>query len=571
MILLIGFAFIAGIITILSPCILPILPIVLSGSIGSGKRKPLGIIAGFILSFTFFTLFLAAIVKVTGLPPDALRSISIVIILLFGLSLLLPQFQIVMEKLFSKLSSKVAVSGAGRNGFTGGVLIGLSLGLVWTPCVGPIIASVITLAATSDVSLAAFFITLAYSVGTAIPMLAIMYGGRGLLQKAPWLLPNSGKIQKVFGLLMILTAFGIFFNVDRKFQSYILDTFPQYGAGLTSLEDNDAVRNQLDKLDKKNGSEVLRNNSKAPELIAGGKWFNLPPGEQSINISELKGKVVLVDFWTYTCINCIRTLPYLASWHEKYADDGLVIIGVHTPEFAFERDARNVEKAIEDFNIKYSVMQDNEYATWEAYSNRYWPAKYLIDANGIVQYTHFGEGKYEETERKIQELLKQAGSEVNEKVDRESDQSQNTIISSETYLGSHRMLFHYPEAKVSSGMQTFVQQKSLPTNKFSFFGMWTITDEYAKSGTNAGITYNFSGKNVYMVMRHSDSNKGTVKVYLDGKIIDSNSAGRDVTNGTVNVDKDRLYELISLPSSGVHELRLEFETPGTEAFTFTFG
>jgi cytochrome c biogenesis protein CcdA len=248
MIFLIGFAFLAGIITILSPCILPILPIVLSGSIGSGKRKPQGIVTGFVLSFTFFTLFLALLVKTLGISADVLRSISIIIILIFGISLLLPQFQILMEKLFSRLSGRFAVKGV-HDGFLGGVVIGLSLGLIWTPCVGPILASVITLAATSDVSLAAFFITLAYSLGTAIPMFAIMYGGRGLLQKVPWLLPNTNKIQKAFGVLMILTAFGIFFNIDRRFQTYILTTFPQYGTGLTQFEDNDFVKKRLQILD----------------------------------------------------------------------------------------------------------------------------------------------------------------------------------------------------------------------------------------------------------------------------------------------------------------------------------
>lgn len=247
MILLITFAFLAGIITILSPCILPILPVVLSGSVGSGKKKPFGIVLGFVLSFTFFTLFLATIVQATGIPADSLRSFSIVIIALLGLSLLFPAFQVLTERLFSKLSNKFSIKGT-HQGFWGGMLIGLSLGLIWTPCVGPIIASVITLAATSEVSLAAFFITFAYAIGTAIPMFAIMYGGRSLLQKIPWLLPNTDKIQKAFGILMILTAIGIFFNVDRKFQTYVLDVFPHYGTNLTSFENNTAVQEQLERL-----------------------------------------------------------------------------------------------------------------------------------------------------------------------------------------------------------------------------------------------------------------------------------------------------------------------------------
>ncbi len=382
MIILIAFAFLAGIITILSPCILPILPIVLSGSFGS-KRKPLGIVVGFVLSFTLFTLFLSVLVKATGISADALRSLSIIIILIFGISLILPQFQVFMERLFSRLSGKFAVKG-NHEGFHGGVFIGLSLGLVWTPCVGPIIASVITLAATSSVNFAAFFITLSYALGTAIPMLAIMIGGRSLFQKIPWLLPNTGKIKKVFGVLMILTAIGIFFNIDRKFQVFILDKFPSYGTGLTKIEENSAVKDQLNNIfqdGSKNSTgqtTTLGNYGPAPEIIPGGEWINSEP----LQISSLRGKVVLVDFWTYTCINCIRTLPYLKDWNEKYRDKGLVIIGVHSPEFEFEKNVNNLNKAISDYEITYPVVQDNNFSTWSAYSNRYWPAKYLIDKDG---------------------------------------------------------------------------------------------------------------------------------------------------------------------------------------------
>src|SRR5688572_5025288 len=231
MALLILFAFLAGIVTILSPCILPILPIVLSGSLTGGKRRPLGIIAGFILSFTFFTLFLSTIVRVTGISADALRQFSVVVILAFGISLLIPTFKVWMERLFASLSGIVAQTpGQQTNNpdFVGGVVVGISLGLVWAPCVGPILASVISLALTGTVTASAFVITLAYSLGTSLPMLAITFGGRNLLSRAPWLVANTGKIQKTFGILMILTALAIFFNWDRKFQTYILKTFPNY-------------------------------------------------------------------------------------------------------------------------------------------------------------------------------------------------------------------------------------------------------------------------------------------------------------------------------------------------------
>lgn len=248
MLLLVLFAFLAGLVTILSPCILPILPIVLSGSIGDGKRKPLGIITGFILSFVFFTLFLSTIVSATNVSADDLRNLSVVIILIFGLSLLLPNFQVWMEQSFSLLS-RVAPQKQ-RSGYSGGLLIGLSLGLIWTPCVGPILASVITLAVTNSVSATAALITFAYAIGTAIPMLGVMYLGRNFFQRVPWLLPNTARIQKGFGVVMILVALALFFNLHRQFQTFVLETYPSYSSILTGFEDNEAVKENLKKLEK---------------------------------------------------------------------------------------------------------------------------------------------------------------------------------------------------------------------------------------------------------------------------------------------------------------------------------
>jgi cytochrome c biogenesis protein CcdA len=248
MFFLILFAFLAGVVTVLSPCILPLLPIILSSSVdASGKKKPLGVITGFVISFTFFTLFLSAIVRSTGIAADTLRSVSVYLIIFFGLTLLLPKFQLYMELLFAKLA-RFAPSTIGRSGYWGGLLIGFSLGLLWTPCVGPILASVISLAITGQVNVEAFLITLAYSTGTAIPMFVIMNTGSAVLQKNKWLINNSSKIQKVFGVLMIITALLIFFNFDRRFQSYVLEKLPRYGTNLTFFEEASWVRENLNKL-----------------------------------------------------------------------------------------------------------------------------------------------------------------------------------------------------------------------------------------------------------------------------------------------------------------------------------
>lgn len=574
MILLLGFAFLAGIVTILSPCILPVLPIVLSGGVSGGKKRPLGIVVGFIASFTFFTLFLTAIVRLTGIPPDVLRLISVVIIISFGLSLVVPKFQVLFERLIGKLSnifsSRTTPQSETRQDFVSGFLIGLSLGLVWTPCVGPILASVISLALTGSVTSTAFLITLAYATGTAIPMLAIVWGGRQLLQKHPWLVANSGRIQKSFGVLMILTALAIATNMDRKFQTYILQTFPQYGVGLTKFEDNAAVKKQLENVAKKPMPEGKKGKpmfdflntdmGTAPEFILGGRWFNSEP----LTLSQLRGKVVLVDFWTYTCINCIRTLPYLKNWYAKYKDKGLVIVGVHTPEFEFEKNPDNVARAIKDFDLEYPVMQDNNYATWNAYNNRYWPAKYLIDKDGRIRYTHFGEGAYDETERVIAELLGQRATIDN-------PQYRIQARTPELYLGYARIAyFASPEKLIRDASGDYTAPENLPKNYFAFEGTWVVGNERAMPTKGARLVLYFDAQEVYLVMRPKPVTSGRVSVSLDGKMLDG-SEGEDVVNGFVTVTKDRLYKLIKLPSADDHILELRFLDDNIELYAFTFG
>jgi len=548
MILLLAFAFIGGVVTVLSPCILPVLPIILTSSAGGGRRRPLGVITGFIISFTFFTLFLATIVKATGIPSNTLRSLSIVIIAAFGLSLLVPKFQVILEGLFAKLS-RYAPQSQNKTGFMGGLVIGISLGLLWTPCVGPILAGVISLAISGSVTGQAVFITLAYSAGTAIPMFILIWTGSKALQKVPWLVANTGKIQKAFGILMILTAIGISQNVDRQFQNYVLEKFPQYGAGLTKLEDNDVVKSALEDLNG-NGlpkedmgkpmNEIIdQTYPTAPEIIPGGEWLNLPAGRQVLTLSELRGKVVLIDFWTYSCINCIRTLPYLGDWWGKYKDDGFVIIGVHSPEFEFEKSVTNLQSALKDFGQKYNttypVVQDNNFDTWRAYKNHYWPAKYLIDKDGKIRYTHFGEGDYNETEQKIQELLGEMGTTVTAEIDNPDYEIYSRTP--ETYLGTSRF------------------------NGFGYVdlnGDWVSTEEYVESKSGNALTLDFESKNVFLVMR-SDS-ETQVKVYLDGEEVK-----------TITVNEDKLYELVNLDEPGKHTIKLEFLEDGTQAFAFTFG
>ena len=564
MILLVAFAFLAGVVTILSPCILPVLPIVLSSSIGGkeiGKSRPLGIVVGFILSFTFFTLFLSTLVRMTGISPDALRTISVLIIAGFGFSLLVPQFQLFFEKLFSK-ATRFLPRGNTRVGFLPGLLIGFSLGLLWTPCVGPILASVISLAITGTVTFDAFIITFAYSLGTAIPMFFVMIGGNNLLQKIPWLVSNTAKIQKGFGIVMIVTALGIFFNVDRTFQTYVLNTFPQYGVGLTKFEDNKIIKQELKKISTKKMDETKRG-PLAPEIIPGGEWFNSKP----LTLAELKGKVVIIDFWTYTCINCQRTFPYLKEWWKKYKDSGLVIIGVHAPEFEFEKNKDNLAQAIADFGLPYPIVQDNDFSTWRAYENQYWPAKYIIDKDGVIQYSHFGEGNYNETERVIQELLKETG------VKNIPSVIENTTMQTfgrtpEAYMGSNRIAyFASPETIQKNTFINYSYPSSLSDNEFALKGKWNIMDEYAVPQKGSELIFNFDAREIFLVMKIVGK-PAKVRVYVDDKM---QYFGEHNVNGIVTVDSDRLYKLILLPNPGKHQLKLLFEDSNAQLFAFTFG
>ncbi|MBA3723593.1 MAG: cytochrome c biogenesis protein DipZ [Candidatus Levybacteria bacterium] len=566
------FAFISGLVTIFAPCIWPLLPIILSASSSGGHRKPLGITLGIVLSFAVITLTISYIVKIIPFDPDVLRYFAVAIIGFLGLTLVIPVLSQKLEGAVSRLSGKMGlVSDPKKTGFWSGFLTGFALGIVWTPCAGPILATIATLAATQSVNLDVILVTLVYVIGVGIPLFIFATAGSTLFSRSRFLSKYTGQIQQVFGVIMILTAVSIATGFDKTLQVKLLDAVPTYGNFINQLETNDSVKKELDSLRGRDGSSASTEKGKAaPEFVGIAKWLNT---DKPLTIKEQKGKVVLVDIWTYTCINCLRTIPRVNNLYEKYKDDGLVVVGVHSPEFEFEKDTKNVEAAIERFKIKYPVAQDNDFATWNAYDNQYWPAKYLVDANGVIRYTHYGEGNYEETERMIQLLLKEAGQQVNTTIDADSDSTiAHETNSPETYLGSKRMLFLEPQGKAANGTQNFTLINSPKNNRFSFGGQWTVANEYSASGANATIRYNFNGEKVFMVLKKGDAINGKIRVLLDGKVVDAAAAGIDVKNGEVTVTEDRLYEIIDLKGQPQNKvLELQFLTPGVEAYTFTFG
>ncbi len=584
MILLLLFSFVSGIATIAAPCIWPILPIILSSSVlGTDHKRPLGITLGIMLSFGFFTLVISALVKFLHINPDILRLFAVIVIATLGVAMIFPSFNTFIEVLVSKLTGIWIGNGrpsedAKKSGFFPGFVTGISLGIVWSPCAGPILAAIATLASTGMVTYDLVAITIAYVAGIGVPLFLFAYGGQKLASKARFISRHGLRIQQIFGVITILTALAIYTNYDKVIQVKLLGYFPSYTNLITNLESNSAVSKQLQILkgDKNttpkfqmNNSSSLLNLGQAPEFAGISNWLNT---QNPLTLESLRGKVILVDFWTYTCINCIRTLPHVTSWYEKYKDQGFVVIGIHTPEFEFEKNTQNVQNAISQYNIHYPVAQDNNYSTWNAYNNQYWPAKYLIDAKGNVRRTHFGEGEYDKTEAAIQILLKEAGNKVSEDMIDMVDQTPKTRLSPETYLGADRMQYFYPGGNTGQVTKSFNLSQNIPQNSFSLGGNWTIGQKQAISGKNAVLEYNFEANKVFLVLRPGESKKASIKVYIDGKLVDEKSAGNDAKEGIVTIDTDRLYNLINLKGNpGKHLLKLEFQNDGIEAYAFTFG
>jgi cytochrome c biogenesis protein CcdA/thiol-disulfide isomerase/thioredoxin len=577
MILLLGFAFVSGLITVLSPCILPVLPVVLTGGAGAGRGRPLGVVLGFAAAFAGFTLALTAVVQSLGISPDLLRYAAVGLIVAFGLVLLVPKLRELFERATARLAGfslagrrfgpRVRRGGAtgvppiAGSGFWSGILLGLGLGVVWTPCVGPIMASVASLALTRRLDGGAVAITLAYTLGTSLSMLAIMLGGRTLLSRLPGL--RSAAIQRVFGVLLIAAGLAVGLGWDRRFQGVVLNLLPGYGSGLTAVEDTAGVREALALRTGGDGPRTGQagDYGPAPPLVATGAWFNSEP----LRPEDLRGKVVLVDFWTYSCVNCLRTLPYLRRWHEAYADQGFLLLGVHTPEFEFEKSAENVKKAIRQLGVSWPVVQDNDYAQWQAYANRFWPAHYLIDAKGRLRYFHFGEGAYEETEGALRMLLRETGGLVGREVS--GPEPELAAGTPETYLGYGRARgFASAVPPKPDSSERYRPARTPGSGEWNLEGGWTIHREYVVPDSAGSLELGFRARDVYLVVE-PEGPGGSIRVDLDGSPAPET---QDVRQGLLEPGSSRLYRLVALGEAGAHVLRLEVRGR-LRLYAFTFG
>jgi cytochrome c biogenesis protein CcdA/thiol-disulfide isomerase/thioredoxin len=545
MLLLLGVAFVAGIVTAISPCVLPVLPIVLAGGATGGPRRPFAIVAGLVASFTVFTLTATALLSALGLPDDLLRNLAIAVVAVVGLSLVWPRLGDVLGRPFYALARR------GPSDTGGGFVLGLSLGLLFTPCAGPVIAAVVTVAATRSPTAEAFLITLAYALGAGAVLLGVAVAARRGMNFRR-VRAHAPAVRRGLGVAILGVVVLMVLGVDKDLQTRV----PEYTRALQALEGSASARTELDELTGGDGipqEEQLGDYGQAPEFEGIRDWINSEP----LTLAGLRGKVVVLDFWTYSCINCLRTLPHVKAWYEAYRDDGLVIVGVHTPEFAFERDPGNVRRAVRDHGISYPVALDPGFETWQAWDNQYWPAKYFVDRSGRIRYAHFGEGDYEESERVIRTLLAEGeGAPVSDAI---ADETPSGPQTPESYLGYGRL-----ERFVGSTIQPdreaeYEIPQYVPLHGLAYGGRWTVEGDRIVAGEAARLRLNFLGSDVFLVLGAA-GNSERVEVTLDGE-----------QAGTVTVTQDDLYTLARIPGrKREHMLDLRF-SPGTEAYAFTFG
>ena len=547
-------AFIEGVGLVLSPCILPVLPIILTAGLAGGKNRPYGIIAGFIFTFCVFTLLSRQLVLLTGIDLDVIRIVGYYLLFFLGLVLIIDPLSRAFDRLTSSaavLGDKLSNRGNQKSGLWGGFLIGSALGLIWTPCSGPILAVVLVQVIQGMSTFESIVIVFSFAVGVAVPMLALTLLGRRFFNKLGFLLTHGQAIRRIIGGIIILT---------------VILTGGREMIGLTQEPTTALTAAQAPETDLQ-GAELLRGLREpypAPSIDGVGPWFN----SDALSLDKLKGKVVLIDFWTYSCINCIRTLPYLTHWDRKYRKEGLVIIGIHSPEFEFEKKGSNVENALRQHYIQYAVAQDNNFIGWKAFKNTFWPAHYLIDKTGKVVYVHYGEGHYDITENNIRFLLGLGKMTEHEMI----PMGASLLQSPETYLGKARAHdFSGSESMMSDVVKTFHYPKSIPLHHWALSGSWLPTNEYMEAQEKgAALKIHFSGKRVFLVLSPRDATEIRAKIRLNGQEI-SHEGGKDTQGGILTVSKDSLYELISLPTLTQGELEIIALNPGLRAYVFTFG
>jgi cytochrome c biogenesis protein CcdA/thiol-disulfide isomerase/thioredoxin len=540
--ILVPIAFAAGVITVFTPCILPVLPIILAGGTGT-KRRPYAIAAGLVTTFTAFLLAGAWLWGLLGIGKQHQVQIGAVLLALLAVTLVVPKVGEWVERPLAFMTRR-RMGDAG-----GGFLLGASLGLVFIPCGGPVLAALTSNVARDRVGGWLVVIALAYAIGAALPMLAIAAGSRRV---GAGFRRYAQAVRVAGGVLMAAAAIVIYNGWAENLQTRV----PPWAQWVQDAIEGNATAKQ--KLARLGGSEKpvfaavsrLKDYGKAPSFHHISAWINTP----RLDLGELRGKVVLVDFWTYSCINCLRTLPYLKSWDERYRAKGLVIVGVHSPEFAFEHDLGNVRAAVKRLGVRYPVALDNDFGTWNAYRNQYWPADYLVDQTGHVRDIHFGEGDYDKTEHDIRLLLAAAHTSLPTAL-RERDSTPTELRTPESYLGYTRIGAYKGSPLKTDESASYTFPPALALDEYAYAGTWTVEGERILAGHNARLRLHFHARSVHLVL----GGRGTVRVKLNGKGL-----------RPVDVTADRLYTLVTQKRARDGLLELSF-TPGLSAYAFTFG
>jgi len=571
-------AYLGGVLTILSPCILPVLPFVFARAGRPFTRAGLPMLVGMALAFAL----VATLATVGGgwavRANQAGRQIALALLAFFGLALLLPRLADRAMQPLARLGARLSdvADANGRDAVPSSLLLGVATGLLWAPCAGPILGLILTGAALQGASASTTALLLAYALGAATSLaLALLVGGKVLAAMKRSL--GAGEwARRALGLLVLVGVGAIALGVDTNYLARLssartdrIERGLAAGLGL-DMEGRDTVARE-----GAGGGLVLPVEGAMPPLTGLGQWFNSPP----LTREALRGKVVVIDFWTYSCINCLRALPHVKAWADRYGPDGLVVIGVHAPEFAFERDPGNVRRAIRRLGISYPVALDNDHALWRAFDNRYWPAHYFFDARGRVRYHHFGEGEYARSERVIRQLLAEAGHPPAAAIARVEGRGvgaradTSALRSPETYIGYARAArFASPGGQARDADHRYTLPARLRLNQWALGGRWTVRRQQAEGTAGARIAFRFHARDLHLVLGSGSGRPVRFRIAIDGHPPGAD-AGMDVDaagNGTVA--GERLYQLVGQRGEiGDRTFEITFLDAGVRAFAFTFG
>lgn len=509
---------VGGLITGISPCVLPVLPVLfMTGGAGVAptRRRPVLIVAGLALSFSLVTLLGTLVLAALHLPGDVLRWAGLVVLVVLGIAMMFPRVQDLLERPFARLGRKSVP------GNRGAFVLGLALGTVYVPCAGPVLAAITVAGATHRIDLSTLALTVAFAIGTALPLLFFAFAGHRVAERVKAFRDRQRQVRFAAGLVVIGLAVALTFNVTDVLQRAV----PDYTAGL-----NQAL-GASGGLQACEPSDELQDCGATPQLAGISGWFNTAGGKPPM----LAGKVVLYDFWAYSCINCQRAIPHVEAWYQRYHDAGLEIVGVHTPEYAFEHVAANVKDSVAHQHITYPVAIDNDYTTWDAFKNESWPAEYLSDAAGHIRHVSVGEGDYDGTESLIRELLTDAdpGRTLPPRTDVADTTPTNPSQTPEIYLGS---------ARADAGA-------------VSRQGNWTTTDEYLQAGADASLSLAHDASTVYLDV----GGTGTVTVVSGA------------TSSTIPISgPPDIHAVVRTPTPQEGTVTLKL-SPGLQAYSFTFG